>query len=250
MRYKAVIFDMDGTVLDTIEDLAGAVSYAMRAGGHEIEITEGLARELFGSGALVALERALSYENGMPVESLAEIGAGSEHSDPRTDGNLLTAETVDEARLLLPIFKRYYPEHCEEHTAPFTGIKELLTDLQAAGVKTAVISNKIDAAVQELADTHFPGLLTFALGESSAMRRKPYPDMIEMCLEVMNVKAEDAVYVGDSEIDIQTAENAAMDCISVTWGFRSEQFLKTNGASRIAHTVDELALILQLEPGY
>ncbi len=210
MRYKAVLFDMDGTVLDTLGDLANAVNHVLG-------------------------------EFGMPLHSRAEIatylgnGAGwlIAHAVP---------EGTDEAlvREVLRVYQPWYDAHCAILTAPYPGIPEMMARLREAGVRQAVISNKQDSAVKLLAAQHFPGLLETAVGESATVRRKPNPDAVLAALKHMGVAREDAVYVGDTEVDIETAKNAGLDCAVVGWGFRTEEELHAAGAGRIFRTADEL----------
>ena len=227
MKYKAAIFDMDGTILDTISDLANAIRYSMRACGHTDDFAEEEVRFFFGSGAHVAFQRALACEAGETPEEYLQIGGSREY-------------LPDEAARLQEIFAEYYPNHCEERTKAYPGLTEALDELSSAGVRLAVVSNKIDSAVQILAEQYFPGRFDFAIGISEINRRKPYPDMLEKCLQAMDVSNEEAVYIGDSEVDIQTAANMGMPCISVAWGSRSEEFLRSQGAKEIIRETAEL----------
>lgn len=250
MKYKAAIFDMDGTVLDTIGDLTNAVTHAMKESGHSSDFTVEEVRHFFGSGAPVAFARALAFESGEDLETIRKIGTASPKDTPCHDREVrqeafTSTEMTEEVHRLTEIFSKYYPDHCEELTRPFPGISEMLDHLHEAGVRLAVVSNKIDPAVQILAGNHFPGLFDFALGTTENLRRKPFPDMVNKCLEVLGVDREDAVYVGDSEIDIQTAEAAGMDCVSVTWGFRSTEFLHEHGAECIVRDPEELIRVIE-----
>lgn len=231
MKYKAAIFDMDGTILDTIRDLAYAIRYSMKAGGHSDEFTEEEVRFFFGSGSLVAFQRALACEAGEVPEEYLQIGDSREY-------------LPDEAARLQKIFAEYYPNHCEEHTKAFPGLTEALDELRGAGMRLAVVSNKIDTAVQILAEQYFPGRFDFAIGTNESNRRKPYPDMLEQALQFMDVSRDEAVYIGDSEVDIQTAANVNMPCISVAWGSRSEEFLREQGAKLIIHDPSELKTVI------
>ena len=232
MKYELAIFDMDGTVLDTIEDLAGALNYAMEKAGHKHDFTVAEVRQFFGSGAQVAFERALEYE-----------GRAGDTGRRGTEA----AKPSDEAGQLVEIFSAYYPDHCEELTRPFPQIEETLEALRSDGMKLAIVSNKIDPAVQVLARNYFPGCFDFAIGTGADLRRKPYPDMVTKCLETMGIRREDAVYIGDSEVDLKTAANAGLLCISVAWGFRDEEYLKAHGAEKIVRTPAELMAVLKQE---
>lgn len=231
MKYKAAIFDMDGTILDTIGDLTNAIRYSMKAGGHTDDFGEAETNIFIGSGSHVAFQRALAYEAGRPLDELTPIGVSQEY-------------LPEEAGRLQKIFTEYYPNHCEERTEAFPGLTEALDELRGAGVRLAVVSNKIDPAVQILAEQYFPGRFDFAIGISENNRRKPFPDMLEKCLQAMEVSREDVVYVGDSEVDIQTAANMGVPCISVAWGSRSEEFLRSHGAKEIIRDTAELTTVM------
>ena len=137
-------------------------------------------------------------------------------------------------------FKEYYKDHCAVKTRPYSGIMELLKTLREKGILTAVVSNKGDFAVQILCEDYFREMFDFAVGEREGIRRKPAPDSVLAVLEKFQISKDEAVYIGDSEVDIQTAFNAGMKEIAVTWGFRPESFLKENGADCIVHTPEEL----------
>ena len=141
---------------------------------------------------------------------------------------------------MLRVYQPWYDSHCAVFTAPYPNILALMQSLRAAGVKQAVISNKQDSAVRRLAAAHFPGLLETAVGESATVRRKPNPDAVLAALREMELAPKDAVYVGDTEVDLQTAENAGLACAVVGWGFRTEDQLRAAGAERIFHSAEEL----------
>ena len=211
MRYQAVLFDMDGTVLDTLDDLASAINAAMRQFGYA-ELTREQVRRYVGNGSRVLVERAAPE-------------AGSER--------------VEE---ILAWYKPYYTAHCSIQTRPYEGILPLMRTLCAAGLPLAIISNKPDRTVRELAEAFFPGLTALAVGEneSAGIRRKPWPDMIDAAAARLGLAKKDCLYVGDSEVDIATARAAGMDCASVLWGFRSREELLEAGASRLFETPEEL----------
>lgn len=210
MRYKAVLFDMDGTVLDTLADLTNAVNHILSEYGMP-HITQRDTAAFLGNGAAYLLGKAVPA--GTPEETLQEM---------------------------LRVYQPWYDSHCAILTAPYPGIVPMMEALRAAGVKQAVISNKRDSAVKRLAEEHFPGLLEAAVGESAAVRRKPNPDAVLAALREMDVSPEEAVYVGDTEVDLRTAENARLDCASVGWGCRTEAELLAAGAGRVFHSAEEL----------
>lgn len=232
MRYKAVIFDMDGTILNTIDDLGGALNYAMKETGHRHNFTIEEVKAFFGSGVAVAIQRALSAEAGMGEEDLLKIGTPEEKDFP-----VVTTEERDRVQ---KVFRAYYVDHCHIKTGPYKGIVELIERLREKGIKCAVVSNKQDNAVQELVKDMFPHSFDFHLGERAGIRRKPAPDMIDQCLKVLNVKSEECVYVGDSEVDIETGNNSNMDVIAVGWGFRKVPYLRSLGDFPSAMNAEEL----------
>ncbi len=214
MSYKLVIFDMDGTILDTLEDLAGSLNYALAEVGMPQRSLEEV-RTFVGNGIRKLLERG--------------VQPGS------------TAEQVDEVQAN---FMPHYKQHCADKTCAYPGILPLLAALKDAGTKLAVVSNKGDFAVQELCVQYFPGLFDVAVGEKEGVRKKPMPDSVNLVLQQLDVAGADAVYVGDSEVDIATARNAGLECIVVGWGFRDEAFLLEQGAEAIIKSTDELAQLL------
>lgn len=212
MGYEAVIFDLDGTLLDTIDDLTDAVNYALRLCDKPVRTREEVL--LFvGNGIAKLIQRA--------------VPEGTDE---------------EEQERVLSFFREYYGIHCQDKTRPYEGIMEVLQELKKKGVKMAVVSNKADFAVQELIPQYFPNLFQVAKGEKEAagIRKKPAPDMVEQALTEMSCKKENAVYIGDSEVDLQTAKNAEISCIGVSWGFRGREFLEKNGADMIADNPKEI----------
>lgn len=210
MRFDAVLLDMDGTVLDTLEDLADATNAALRAFSLPERSVEEV-RGIVGNGAERLI--ALATPEGTPESLRAEA---------------------------LAWFRVYYDAHCRVKTRPYDGILPLLEKLRAAGLRLAVISNKPDSAVKILAEEHFPGLLDLALGEKPPLRRKPWPDMIEAGCADLHLPVGRCLYVGDSEVDVLTAKNAGIACASVCWGFRSREELLDAGATALFDTPEEL----------
>ena len=209
--YKTIIFDLDGTLLDTLDDLTDSTNAVLDKFGLKRRTREEV-RAFVGNGIAKLIERAVGQ-----------------------DGIKYHAEAVAE-------FKRYYGEHCAEKTAPYPGILSLLHTLKEQGIKTAVVSNKADFAVKSLSKTYFDGLLLSAVGEDEekGIRKKPAPDSLLAVMEQLSAAAETTLYVGDSEVDIQTAQNAGVECISVTWGFKDRDFLIENSATLLVDSVEEL----------
>ncbi len=202
--YKAIIFDLDGTLLNTLDDLAASTNFALTKMGYPTRtLTE--IRAFVGNGVAKLIERAV------PVGTSAEK----------------TAET-------LAIFKEHYALHCEDKTAPYEGITALLDALLANGKTLAVVSNKLDSAVSVLCRKYFGERFAVTVGDRDGIRKKPYPDSVYEVLHHLGIEKEDAVYIGDSDVDIETAKNAEMDGISVTWGFRDlEVLVKAWGFSEL-----------------
>lgn len=243
MGYQAAIFDMDGTVLNPLSDLTDSINYALSQTGHRCDYTEDLVRQFFGSGITVAITRALATENGISPDDLLQIG---------TDHDTITP-TIDaaEVQCIQEIYLPYYEAHCNDKTGPYDGIPEVLRQLKAEGVLTAVVSNKPDAAVQTLVKELFNGLFDLSVGEMVGVRRKPAPDMTEKVLKDLGINDKSkAVYIGDSEIDMQTAVNSGLDCISVDWGFRGRKFLEENHAQTIVSRPEELAELILTSPEF
>lgn len=232
MRCKAAVFDMDGTILDTLEDLGKSLNYALGACGHRGDFGQEATKAFFGSGIRVAITRALALEQGFPQDKLDVIGTAEE---PDLGIDPAEVERIRE------IYAPYYQAHCNDETGPYPGIPELLALLQRRGVKTAVVSNKPDPAVRKLAEEVFPGGFDFALGETPELARKPAPDMVRRCLSEFGLEPREAVYIGDSEVDLQTAENAGLPYILVDWGFRSRAYLEKRGADLIVSSCEEIA---------
>ena len=211
MRYQGVLLDIDGTVLDTLEDLWAAVNVSLR-------------RFSLPEASLEAVR--------------AGLGNGAAH--------LISCVAPEEKReQVLAFYKPWYDAHCNLKTRPYPGILPLMGALRAGGVRQAIISNKPDPAVQELAKSYFPGLLETAVGESETVRRKPNPDAVLAAVRQMGLTVADCVYIGDTEVDLATAKNAGMACIAVSWGFRSREQLIASGATRIAATAEELEKLLE-----
>ncbi len=209
--YEAIIFDLDGTLLDTLEDLYLSVNAALLACGLPARKKEEV-RAFVGNGIVKLMKRATG-----------EVS-------PEVEGRALAA------------FKAHYAVHCEDNTKPYDGVMELLAACKERGIKTAVVSNKADFAVQKLVKSFFGDLICTAVGENEeeGVRKKPAPDSLLAVMEKLRVSAEKVVYVGDAEVDIQTAENAGVDCISVSWGFKDREFLVRSGARRIVDTPREV----------
>ena len=236
-KYSAVIFDMDGTVLNTLDDLTDALNYALAQTGHKHDYKTADVRSFFGSGVAVALTRALAIEKGLAsYEELEAVGQPGDKVTPQID--------EEEIARIQAIYKPYYAAHCAVKTGEYDGISAMLRRLREQGIQTAVVSNKPDPAVQDLAADYFPDLFDVVLGEQQQIRRKPAPDMVKKALADLGIAPEKAVYVGDSEIDIQTAKNSGLDCISVTWGFRPADFLKSHGAAILVDTPAEIASVV------
>ena len=213
-RFDTVLFDLDGTLLDTLEDICGAANHTLRELGYP-ERTLAEMRRFVGNGAEMQMRRAL--------------GADADE------------ETVAKA---LALYKPYYAAHCQIKTKPYAGVLELMAALKAEGFRLAVVSNKPDSSVQMLVQQWFPEI-TFGLGEKEGLRRKPERDMVDYALAQLGQTGKRAVYVGDSEVDLATAANAGLDCISVTWGFRDRELLEKRGAMRFADTTEELLELIR-----
>ena len=210
MSYQTAVFDLDGTLLDTLEDLYLATNRALGLHGLPLRNRDEV-RMFVGNGVEMLIRRAV----------------------PRgTDEETTLAVLAD--------FKTAYAAICEDHTKPYDGIMDTLTALRERGIRVAVVSNKFDAAVKQLCEKYFGDLVEVAIGERAGVRKKPAPDTVHEALKELGGTLEGAVYIGDSDVDIQTARNCGMPCISVTWGLRDEEFLVDQGAYIIAHSPVEI----------
>lgn len=209
-KYETVIFDLDGTLLYTLEDLTKATNYALRRMNMP-ERTLDDVRRFVGNGVARLIELAVP------------------------EG---TAPDVFEQTLA--IFWEYYDIHCNDNTKAYDGVIDLLRELKADGYALAIVSNKPDSAVKELAEIYFEGIVKVAIGESAGVAKKPAPDTVYAALKELGMPKEGAVYVGDSEVDVMTAKNSGLPCISVLWGFREEAFLKEHGADHFVREPEEI----------
>lgn len=209
-----IVFDMDGTVLNTLEDLTVSMNYVLSKFGmpeHKLEEY----RLFFGNGVGEALRLSLP-------EGTSE-------------------DIIDE---MLPVFKEHYDAHCLDKTGPYDGILDMMRELKLRGYKTAIVSNKIDSAVKELHQRFFGDSVDIAIGEQPGINRKPAPDMVNLALKELGSSKEESVYIGDSEVDFMTAENSGLPCISVLWGFRDKDFLIEQGAYCFAEKPKDIIDIL------
>ena len=210
MTYDTYIFDLDGTLLDTLGDLAASCNYALHEHGFP-ERTIDEVRCFVGNGVRLLIERA--------------VPSG-------TDAHCVDA--------VLATFRQHYLEHGLDTTQPYPGVMELLARLRRRGARVAVVSNKFCEATQELCRHFFGDLVEVAIGEGRGIRKKPCPDAVVEALRLLGVQRERAVYVGDSDVDIATARNSGLPCISVLWGFRSKEFLLEHGATCFAASPENL----------
>ena len=210
MKYRLAVFDMDGTILNTLGDISASANFALRA-EHMPERTMAEIRGFVGNG----------------VRRLIELSVPSDASQE-------ACERVYNA------FAEHYRLHCADATAPYSGIVDLLSRLRAKGMHTAVVSNKPDDAVKALCARYFNGLFDEAVGVCAGVRPKPCPDAVCGVLDELHIERAEAVYIGDTEVDAATAENAGLDFIAVDWGFRERPLLEKQRAQLIASTASEL----------
>ncbi|MCR5312093.1 MAG: HAD family hydrolase [Bacteroidaceae bacterium] len=212
---KTIIFDLDGTLLDTLKDLAESTNFALREMGHP-ERTIDEIRQFVGNGVEKLIRRAV------PV--------GTED---------------EEVEKCLALFKSHYVLHCQDNTCLYDGISDMLKTLKARGYKLAIVSNKLQEGVDELYETYFKENIDVAIGERPEFNRKPEPDMVLKALQELGVEKKDAIYIGDSDVDVMTANNSELPCISVLWGFRDKQFLYKNGASLLVEKPIDVLEVLK-----
>lgn len=208
--YYLAIFDLDGTLLDTLSDLHASVNFALRYFDFP-ERTIDEVRSFIGNGVVKLMERSVPDNTDAKMQKEA-----------------------------LDVFRNHYLEHMSDTTAPFENVTELLKELREKGIKIAVVSNKLHKAVEELCESYFPGLIDKAVGVSVEEERKPSPINVIKTADFFGIDLKECIYIGDSEVDIQTAHNAELKCIGVTWGFRSRESLQENGCDFIADTAGEV----------
>lgn len=213
-KYEAVIFDLDGTLLNTLEDLMGSVNFGLNK-YHMPERSLEEIRQFVGNGVQRLIERAVPKG---------------------TDADLCSK--------VFDAFKEHYKEHCNDKTDLYPGIPELLAELKRLGFSMAIVSNKLQEGVDTLSRQYFEPYLTTAIGARDGIRKKPAPDSVLEALKALNIPKGNAVYVGDSEVDIATAQNAQMDCITVTWGFRTRKEQEAAGASVFVDRPEEIIPLL------
>jgi len=216
MSIKAVVFDLDGTLLNTLTDLAASCNRALLQMGLPTRTTDEI-RSFIGNGARLLCNRAVGMD--------------------------APADVVDEC---LRLFQADYNIHLNDHTAPYAGIMEMLATLRDRGIGCAVVSNKYDAATRAICRLYFGDLVPVSIGEGNGISKKPCPDGVLKALSLLGAQAHEALYVGDSDTDVETAHNAGLFCVGVTWGFRSRMVLEMAGAESIIDTPEELLdIVLQ-----
>ncbi len=211
-----VIFDLDGTLLNTLDDLCDSTNYALKQFGYP-ERTLDEVRHFVGNGVKKLIERAIP--DGINNPDFEEC---------------------------LRVFKEHYAANMYNKTAPYNGVPEMLKELRLKGIHTAVVSNKFDAAVKELCKKFFGDFVQVAIGENEekGVRKKPAPDSVFKAMNELKVSIEEVIYAGDSETDVQTAKNAEIDCIGCAWGFRPKEILEQEGARYIIDAPQEILKIV------
>ena len=207
---NTIIFDLDGTLLNTLEGLKNSTNFALKKFNCP-EITLEQTRSFVGNGVQKLIERAIQKKKKNP-----------------------------DFEKCLNTFKEHYSKTMYQKTVAYDGIEDMLTELKKRGIKTGVVSNKFDTAVKELCKNYFDGLIIVAIGESPDVRKKPAPDSVLKAMEILGAKPENTLYVGDSDVDIQTAKNSNLKSVGVTWGFRDRELLEEEGADFIINTPCEL----------
>ncbi len=204
-KYTTIIFDLDGTLMNTLDDLTISTNHALSQMGFTTRTIDEV-RQFLGNGVRTLIEMALPEKT--------------------------TEDTIERT---ISCFLQHYTSHCKDHSRPYDGILELLSSLKKMGVKMAIVSNKPDVEVKKLNAEHFAEFIDVALGENekSGIPRKPSPAMVYEAINQLGAEPEKSLYVGDSDVDILTARNAGIDCLSVTWGFKTAEFLSQFGATNM-----------------
>lgn len=216
MTYNTIIFDLDGTLLNTLEDLKDSVNYALNKYGYPPRNLEEV-RSFVGNGAGILIKRAVP-----------------------------TGTSPEDTTECFQVFHDHYDANMHNKTCPYDGIYSLLTSLKVQGYKLAIVSNKYDTAVKSLCKDYYDDFIQVAIGESPEVAKKPAPDSVYKALEELGSTKEQAIFVGDSEVDVKTAKNAGLICIGVTWGFRNREVLEAEGADIIIDTPEDLLDYLTL----
>lgn len=205
MKIRNIVFDMDGTILNTIDDMHDSVNYMLRTYGYNT-LTLDEVKSYVGKGIRVLVEKCLPKD-------------------------------IDEAKLeeCFNTFSNYYDRNKNNKTAPYDGILDAMKEIRENGIKMSVVSNKYDKGVKQLAADLFCGFLPIAIGESEAVKPKPNPDGVLLAMDLMGASRDNTVYIGDSEVDYETAINSGLQFIGVSWGFRTEELLRSLGAEHIVH---------------
>ena len=212
MNKRYAIFDLDGTLLNTLDDLMNSMNYILRENNFP-ERSRDEVRRFVGNGLRKLVERAIPEKE-------------------KKDNILIDKLYAD--------LSKYYKEHADIKTAPYPGTLEMLDNLIGNGFEVAIVSNKIDPAVKELSTKYFGDRIKSAIGEKAGIKHKPEPDMVLMAMEELGAIKENSVYIGDSEVDIQTAINVGIPCISVLWGFRDKEFLEESGGVIFVNSMKNL----------
>lgn len=215
MQFNSVVFDLDGTLLDTLGDLRDSVNFALEKNNLPKRSTQEI-RSFVGNGIRLLIER--SVPDNTPIE------------------------TVDKC---FSDFKEYYKNHSAILTKAYDGVIDLLITLKEKGVKIAVVSNKADFAVKTLMEDYFSGLYDCAYGERAGVERKPAPDSVFGAIKEMNADSDNTVYIGDSEVDVETSKNANLPCIAVTWGFRDKKVLESLNPEYIVDSPSDILNIIE-----
>lgn len=213
-KYQAVIFDLDGTLLNTLEDLKDSVNYGLRKYGMPERTLEEI-RHFVGNG----------------VQRLVELAVPADASGEDHDR-------------VFAAFKEHYSVHCNDKTGLYPGIRELLAELKGQGFQMAIVSNKLQEGVDALSRQYFQEYISVAIGEKPGIRKKPAPDTVLEALKRLHVPKELAVYIGDSEVDIATAANSDMECIAVSWGFRTRKEQEDAGGKVFADKPEDILKLL------
>ncbi len=209
-----ILFDLDGTLLNTLEDIADGVNHALRKMNYP-ERTLDEVRQFVGNGVAMLIKRAV------PEGTSEEL-----------------------INTCLQFNKEYYSTHVNEKTRPYEGIMTLLKELKDKGYKVGVVSNKYDSAVKDLCHLYFSDYVTVAVGNRTGVPTKPAPDCVYSAVQELGSDLGNTVFVGDSDVDVHTAHNAGLPCIGVAWGFRGRAFLESAGADMVIDNPTELLPVL------
>ncbi len=252
LQYDTVIFDLDGTLLDTLEDLADAVNHALEKASLPVISLDNV-RQYVGNGVRNLMMRSVygpeftrrfTDVSRLREEDILYSKSGIRYIASADGTHFILPVSGDKFEAILKEFRKYYNAHSMRKTRPYEGIPEVLQELSGRGCAMAVVSNKFDEAVKNLCRHYFPDI-SIAIGMQDGLHKKPAPDMVMKAFALLGSRCTRPLYVGDSEVDIATALNSGVDGVTCLWGFREEAYLKKKGATCFIQKPEEILRVVE-----